>query len=420
MPDRAIRRGFVLRTPSVILAVIALIASLMGPGAAAAQDFSAFLREMRAEAASVGVTTATFDRETEGLTPDLSLPNLDLPGRRGPSNAGQSEFTLTPAQYLAPKALAAQAAKGRQYLARHRQALAAIERRYGVPGSVVLAIWGRETAFGAAKVPYDAVRVLATQAFVGRRKAEFRQEFLLALKMLQDGAVSRAGLRSSWAGAIGLTQMLPSQYYKYGVDFDGSGRVDIWTSETDALASIANHLAGEGWVRGLDWALEVKPAAGFTCGHADPEEAMAVSRWLARGFTVIGGKVPSATDRAAPASLFMPAGAYGPAFLITRNYYVLKAYNFSDLYVLYVGHLADLIDGGAAFATPWQAAKQSSTAGIAAIQQELARQGHYAETVDGRAGMKTRLAIGRYQEARGLSVDCWPGDAVLKALQAAR
>ncbi|MBS7697891.1 MULTISPECIES: lytic murein transglycosylase [unclassified Chelatococcus] len=404
-----------------VFAFIAL-ALLQGvlPQVAVAQDFGAFLREIRGEASAAGVTTATFDAETAGLTPDLGLPNLDLPGRRGPSNSGQSEFTLTPAQYLAPKALSAQAARGRQYLARHRQALAAIERRYGVPGSVVLAIWGRETAFGAAKVPYDAVRVLATQAFVGRRKAEFRQEFLLALKMLQDGVVTRPALRSSWAGAIGLTQMLPSQYYKYGVDFDGSGRVDIWTSEADALASIANHLSGEGWVRGLDWALEVKPAPGFTCGHADPERAMTVAEWLSRGFAVIGGKTPSATDRSAQASLFMPAGAYGPAFLITRNYYALKAYNFSDLYVLYVGHLADLIDGGRPFATPWQGMKQASTAGIATIQRELARHGHYGESIDGRAGMRTRLAIGLYQEARGLPVDCWPGETVLKALEAAR
>jgi lytic murein transglycosylase len=389
-----------------------------GVAPAHAEDFTGFLSALKPEAEQLGVSAATFEAATRDLKPDLTLPNLDLPGRQGPSNAGQAEFTLTPAQYLAPKALAGLAAQGRQLAKRHRATLSAIEDRYGVPGPIVLAIYGRESGYGRAKIPYDAVRVLATQAYAGRRKQDFRQEFLLALKMLQDG-VPRAQLRSSWAGAIGLGQMLPSQYYKYGVDFDGDGRVNIWSSEADVFASIANHLAGEGWTRGLGWAFEVAPPTGTMCSEADPGKALPITAWLSRGFTVLGPRAPAAVDRAAAASLFMPAGPYGPAFLITRNYYALKAYNFSDLYVLFVGHLGDRVAGRGDFVTPWRGRAQGSAATIAAIQRGLADKGHYTDTIDGKAGMQTRLAIGRYQQARGLAVDCWPAEGVLGDLRAA-
>jgi lytic murein transglycosylase len=393
---------------------------MLGSGVAPslAEDFAGFIAALKPEAERLGVSAATFDAATRDLTPDLTLPNLDLPGRRGPSNSGQSEFSSTPAQYLASKALTGLAAQGRQLASRHRASLAAIEDRYGVPGEIVLAIYGRESGYGRAKIPYDAVRVLATQAYAGRRKQDFRQEFLLALKMLQDG-VPRAQLRSSWAGAVGLGQMLPSQYYKYGVDLDGDGRVNIWSSEPDVFASIANHLAGEGWTRGLGWAFEVAPPAGTLCSDADPGKAMPIAAWLTRGFTVLGPRAAGSADRAAPASLFMPAGPYGPAFLITRNYYALKAYNFSDLYVLFVGTLADRIGGGAGFVTAWRAKPQGSVATIAAIQRALADKGYYNDSIDGKAGMQTRLAIGRYQQRSGLPVDCWPAEGVLGELRAA-
>jgi len=393
---------------------------MLGSGVAPslAEDFPQFIAGLKPDAERLGISAATFDAATRDLQPDLSLPNLDLPGRRGPSNAGQSEFTLTPAQYLAPKALDRLAAQGRELASRNRATLTAIERRFGIPGETVLAIYGRESGYGRAKIPYDGLRVLATQAFVGQRKQDFRQEFLLALKMLQDG-VSREALRSSWAGAIGLGQMLPSQYYRYGVDFDGDGKVNIWSSEPDVFASIANHLAGEGWARGLAWAFEVTAPADTACTEADPGKAMPIRDWLARGFRVLGPRAPGAAEQAASASLFMPAGPYGPAFLITRNYYALKAYNFSDLYVLFVGHLGDRIAGRGEFATRWQPKAQASTATIAAIQQGLTDKGFYNDKIDGRAGMQTRLAIGRYQAKRGLAVDCWPAEGVLGDLGAA-
>ena len=187
-----------------------------------------------------------------GWSPISSLPDLAIPGR--PETAPQQpEFVQTPAQYLREPTFDRLAARGKQLAAQYRDTLARIEKEFGVPGNVVLAIWARETDYGGYTLPHDAIRVLATQAYIGKRKDFFRNEFLHALKMLQDG-VPRADMRSSWGGAMGLTQFLPSEFYKYAVDFDGDGRADIWHSVPDALASAAKQLAGKGWQAGKPWA----------------------------------------------------------------------------------------------------------------------------------------------------------------------
>ncbi len=287
------------------------------------------------------MSRATFDTAVRGLEPDLSLPDLAIPGRvQAPP--GQAEFVQTPADYLKESSFDRLAAQGRKLLAQHQATLARIEQEFGVPGPVVLAIWGRETDFGRYKLPHDAIRVLATQAYTGRRADFFRNEFLAALKMLQDG-VPRAQMRASWGGAIGLTQFLPSEFYKYGVDFDGDGRVDIWNSVPDALASAAKQLAGKGWERGKTWAYEVRVPANTDCTIADPDRTAPLADWLKRGFAPAYDRKARSADLAEPASLLLPAGIYGPGFLILRNYYVIKDYNFSDLYVLFVGHLTDRI-----------------------------------------------------------------------------
>ncbi|MGV2980093.1 lytic murein transglycosylase [Camelimonas sp. ID_303_24] len=384
-------------------------------GQQASGDFAGFLAAIRPKALALGVSAATWERETAGLTPDLTLPNLDR-GPRKPSHAGQREFSATPAQYLSDQAMAATAAKGASLAARYRPQLAAIEQRFGVPGPVALAIFGRETGYGANTGKYDGLRTLATQAWTGRRRETFVQEFLYGLKMLDDGVVSRQAMKSSWAGAMGLTQMLPSQYYRYGVDLDGNGRADIWGSVPDALASIANHLRGEGWRPGERWAHEVAPPARADCTMADPDAPRPWSQWSAAGYRPENGPAPG---RGAQLALLLPAGVHGPGFLVGPNYFVLKAYNFSDLYVLYVGHLADRIAGGGPFATPWGQVAQPSAGQLAAMQRDLTRLGLYREKIDGFAGMKTRLAVGAFQKANGLRADCWPTPETLKAIAAA-
>jgi lytic murein transglycosylase len=383
------------------------------PAPAADPAFQSFLQSLWPEAQKAGVPRATFDAATRTLEPDLSLPDIVVPGRPEKAAPAQPEFVLKPVDYLKENTLVRLTAQGRKLLVTHRAALEAIDKAYGVPPPVLLAIWARETAYGTYKLPYDAFRVLATQAYYGKRKDQFRQEFLFALKMLADREVALADMRSSWAGAMGMTQFLPSEFYKYAVDFDGNGRRDIWHSVPDALASAAKQLVEKGWQKGGDWAIEVRAPRDIDCTIAEPDTKMTVAAWLQRGF------VPSKSRKLRPhelleeASLLMPEGIYGPAFLTPNNYFVIKSYNISDLYVLFVGQLSDRIGDGSAFETPWSKVKQMKTADLEQIQRVLVDRGFYKEKVDGKAGMKTRSALGAYQRANSLKVDCWPSAAVL-------
>lgn len=378
--------------------------------------FDQFLQSLWPQAQAAGVSRATFDAAVRGLTPDLTLPDLVIPGQPPKPDAGQPEFVLTPSQYLKESTFDRLVRDGQQLAAKHRDTLARIEREFGVPGPVVLAIFGRETDYGRYKSPYDAVRVLATQAYLGRRKEMFGPEFITLLKMLEDGT-PRAQLRSSWGGAMGMTQLLPSEFYKYAGDFDGDGKFDIWNSVPDALAAAARQLLAKGWQKGMPWAIEVRVPASLDCTLAEPNVVSPVGVWLKLGVVPADGRTLRPEELAAEASLLLPEGTYGPAFLTPKNFFVIKDYNFSDLYVLFVGHLADRIAGGRAFATPWSKSLQLRTADVEAMQLKLAAQGFYKDKVDGKAGMMTRSALGAYQKARGLKVDCWPSADLLKAMK---
>jgi lytic murein transglycosylase len=405
-----------------IIAAIIVLQAMAAPSAEAAADagFTAFIASLWPEAQAAGVSRATFDAETKGLEPDYKLPDLILPGRPATGAPSQAEFVQVPADYIKEASIARLATEGQRLMQKYQPALSAIEARFGVPATIVLAIWGRETDFGRYTLPYDELRVLATQAYVGRRKDTYRNEFILALKMIGDGEVTRKDMRGSWAGATGLTQFLPSEFYKHGVDFDGDGRKDIWHSVPDALASAAQQLVNKGWQPGVRWAYEVRAPANVDCTQGVPEVTKPIGEWLRAGFVPVRGEKLTATEQAQPASLLQPEGVYGPAFLTTKNYFVIKEYNFSDLYVLYVGHLSDRMLSPQAFATPWSASTQLRTADVEAMQRHLTRIGLYKDKVDGKAGMQTRAALGAYQKSAGLKVDCWPSEAVLRSISAAR
>jgi lytic murein transglycosylase len=402
-----------LRTPVAIAVAITL---LMPAAAHADAAFQQFLQSTWPAAQQLGVSRATFDNATRGLEPDLSLPDLAIPGRPEKAPPGQAEFVQTPGQYLREATFDRLAARGKQLFAQYRDTLSRIEKEFGVPGNVVLAIWARETDYGGYQLPLDAIRTLATQAYVGKRKEFFQNEFVYALKMMQDGT-PRADMRSSWGGALGLTQFLPSEFYKYGVDFDGDGRADIFRSVPDALASAAKQLAGKGWQKGERWAYEVRAPQNADCTMGVPDITAPIGEWIKRGFVVSNARALSAAEQAIPASLLQPEGSYGPSFLTPKNYYVIKDYNFSDLYVLFVGHLSDRIAGSRAFVTPWSKAAQLKTTEVETMQQRLTSLGLYKDKIDGKAGMLTRAALGHYQKSNGLKVDCWPTAAVLEHMK---
>lgn len=385
---------------------------------AADPAFDAWLKSLWPEAQQLGVSRKVFDAATRGLEPDLTLPDLVIPGRADRPPPGQAEFVQTPADYLNEKSLARLAEHGRSLAAAHRDTLARIEKEFGVPGSVVLAIWGRETDFGRYKLPHNALRVLATQGYLGRRKDYFRQEFLVAIKMVEDGLARPAEMRSSWGGAMGLTQFLPSEFYKHAVDFDGDGRADIFNSVPDALASAAKQLAAKGWQRGERWAYEARAPSNFDCTQGVPEVVKPVHEWLRLGFALSSNRTLSPAELARSASVLQPEGARGPTFLAPKNYFVIKDYNFSDLYVLFVGQLADRIAGGRGFEQPWGKTSQLRTVEVEEMQKILTARGLYQSTIDGKAGMQTRAALGAYQKANRLPLDCWPSVSVLDHMKA--
>ena len=406
------------RTHAIATLLAVAVAFGTSPARAADAAFTQFIATLWPEAQAADVSRETFDRETRGLEPDYKLPDLILPGRPATGAPSQAEFVQVPADYVREKTIARLAGDGQRLMQKHRSALDAIEKQFGVPATIVLAIWGRETDYGRYALPHDTLRVVATQAFVGRRKDQYRGEFILALKLLGEGVVTRKTFRSSWAGATGLTQFLPSEYYKHGVDLDGDGRVDIWHSVPDALASAAKQLVNKGWQSGLRWAYEVRAPANADCTMGTPEVQKPVGEWLRAGFVPVRGQKLSAAEQAQPASLLQPEGIYGPSFLTTKNYFVIKEYNFSDLYVLFVGHLADRMTNPQSFATPWSASTQLRTTSVAAMQKHLTRIGLYKDKIDGKAGMLTRSALGAYQKSAGIKVDCWPSEAVLQSMGA--
>lgn len=395
------------------------IAASMPVLAAAPEEFATFLEGLWPEAskAPYSISRATFDRVTGGLTPDYTLPDLEIPGRPARAPSGQAEFVRPPQDYLNAKQLANLAQQGRALAVQHARALQRIETEIGVEGPVVLAIWGRETAFGTYKLPHNALRVLATQAYVGRRRDEFRRELLYAFKMVEDRIVEPQAMRASWAGAMGMTQFMPSEFYVSLKGLDG-GRPDLFNSVGDALASAANQLKQKGWIKGMPWGFEVIIPATSDCALEGPVQERPLSKWVEMGFKRADGQAFTKAQLAMVAYLMSPGGAYGPSFLVTENYKVIRRYNTSDLYATFVGNLADRIGGGGDFRRPWTEIKQLTERDVTNIQQRLKERGSAIEKLDGKTGSNTRAEIGGYQRKSGMKVDCWPTAQLLQTLKA--
>lgn len=405
-----IRRTLAL-TASLLAALAVGMAGSKAQNAGLAADFRNWIeREIWPAAAAVGVTRAVFDNAFVNVTPDLGLPELVLPGAAPGPAIDQAEFR-SPAGYFNEAGIRTLVSIGTEEMRNWGSTLAAIEARYGVPREIVLAIWARESAYGRASIPHNAITALATQAFLGRRAEKFRGELIAALQILQSGDVTAREMRSSWAGGLGHPQFLPSTYLTYAVDFDGDGRRDIWRSVPDALASIANYLARHGWNSAFGWGAEIDLPAGVSCRFEGPHQGMPLSAWSAFGIAVPTGS--TAGNR----YLLLPAGRFGPAFLVTDNFYVLKDYNESDLYALFVGHLADRIaSGGGAFRGAWQPIEGLTHAEIQNLQQRMEAAGYDVGGADGLIGFRTRISVGAVQAALGLAETCFPDRAFFEAV----
>ncbi|VAW15594.1 Membrane-bound lytic murein transglycosylase B [hydrothermal vent metagenome] len=374
--------------------------------------------EIRPAARARGIKRATFTSALGRLTLDWTLPDLRPPGapKTAPAKQSQAEFRGAGA-YFSPSNLATLTTIGRSKLKTWADTLTRIEAAYGVPRRIIVAIWGRETAFGAARLPKSGLRTIATQAFMGRRKALFTGELLAALEMIQNGHITPAEMKSSWAGALGQPQFLPSKFLAHAVDFDGDGKADIWRSVPDTLASIAKYLADFGWAKGRDWGFEAKIPRKLPCTLGGPEQGRAIAGWLALGAARVAGRIFSEAQKPRTGFLLMPAGHYGPAFIVTENFYVLKAYNESDLYALFIGHLADRMAGGGPFVNSWRKTGSFSRRDVSLMQKALERQGHDVGGADGLIGFKTRIAVGKWQAEQARPVTCFPDAQMAKGLR---
>ena len=407
-----------LRILAVIILTVLSLPALAASQAKVEKQFAVWIESAVWPAAEAnGVSRKSFDRAFAGVKINWKLPDLTPPGekRKAKRKQNQAEFA-SPGPYFDEKRLANLAASGRSYASTHARLLEQVEKRYGVPGEIVVAIWGRETGYGRAKITASEMDVLATMAFMGDRKALFMKELVAALVMVEQGIDPRR-MKGSWAGAMGQPQFMPSSYLKYAVDFDGDGDKDIWNSVPDALGSIANYLVQKGWQKGRGWGYEVRIPAEVTCAQEGPDLAQAISHWASLGIERISGKDFPKGELKASGMMIVPAGRHGPEFIVTPNFYVLKEYNNSDLYALFIGNLADRIaSNSGAFKGRWGKVGHMYRSDVEKMQKRLSKMGHDVGKIDGLPGYKTRRSIGRWQEKNGMKPTCYPEEYMLGRL----
>ena len=321
--------------------VVATLASAGGPGAQEAggshppaEPFDEWRADLRNEALALGIGAATFDAAFADVAPIPRVIELDR---------NQPESTITFAQYLERMVPETRVAKGRERLATNRGLLERVGRKYGVPPRFVVALWGMETNYGQYLGGFPVIGALVTLAHDGRRSTYFREELLNALRILEDGHITPAAMKGSWAGAMGQSQFMPSSFVRYAVDFDGDGRRDIWTTRADVFASAANYLAQAGWQAGETWGRSVRLPAGFDSSMAGLDATKSLAEWQALGVRrADGGDLPRV---AMSGSVVLPGGEGGPAFLAYDNYRTIMRWNRSLYFATAVGLLADRIVG---------------------------------------------------------------------------
>ncbi|WP_299968575.1 lytic murein transglycosylase [uncultured Roseobacter sp.] len=382
-------------------------APLQATQTASNQGLARWIDGFERRARAQGIRSETLRAAFDGVRYDPDVIRRDR---------NQSEFTKTIWEYLDSAVSDTRIRNGKAALRDHRRTLDAIEARYGVEKEVVVAVWGLESAYGEYRGSNDVIQSLATLAYDGRRGKFFEEQLIAALKILQNGDTSPRNMTGSWAGAMGHTQFIPTSFLAYAVDFTGDGRRDIWSDDpTDALASTAAYLKRFGWVTGQPWGVEVRLPQGFDYAQASRKITRSPAEWASRGVVGTDGR---AVPNYGNASILLPAGGQGAAFMIFKNFSVIERYNTADAYVIGVGHLSDRIEGGPAIQASWPRGDRAlSFAERKELQQRLTRAGFSTKGVDGRIGPNTIAAVRAYQRSQGLVQD---GYASLRLLQRLR
>ena len=388
---------------------LSLAVFLSATPASADAGFRNWVTQFRATAGQNGISGKTFDRAFRNVR-DIDPEVLE-------KARYQPEFTAPVWDYFDNRVHEESVAVGRAMARQWKPWLDRIEAKYGVDRHILLAIWSMESNYGEIlkndKVMRSVVRSLATLAYADKRRAKFaRTQLIAALEILQRGDIDESHLTGSWAGAMGHTQFIPTSYKAYAVDMDGNGRRDIWNSIPDALATAANLLHKNGWQTGKTWGYEVT----LPQGRKFPGGSMSLSKWQAMGVTRARGKPFShASDNAELKAL---EGRNGPAFLMTKNFFVIKRYNNADKYALAVGLLADEIAGYGGLVQDWNRPfTKLSFEQKQELQKRLSAYGYYDGKLDGKIGEGSRSAIKAFQAKAGLTQDGHPSMEVLSTLR---
>ncbi|MBA3756822.1 MAG: lytic murein transglycosylase [Nitrosomonas sp.] len=352
------------------------------------QQFNECLSRIGSQAKTEGISDKTVQKVLGNAKHNQRVIDLD---RRQP------EFTQTFANYFNTRINDERVQRGRELLTRHRALLNKIQQETGVPAQYLVSFWGLETNYGGHFGDWSVTDSLATLACDPRRSSFFTQELLNAMRIVDAGDISPDRMIGSWAGAMGHMQFMPSTFLRYAKDMDGDGRRDLWGSIPDAMGSAANFLRQLGWITDLNWGQEVRLPPSFDYSLAGRDQMPSQAEWAKLGVATISGTPLAPTEQ--KAALLVPAGHQGPAFLVTKNFYIIMRWNRSEFYALSVGHLADRIAGAAALQrTPPADTAKITREQVRQLQIDLSALGIDAGEADGVLGSMTRQAISRFQQ----------------------
>jgi len=358
------------------------------------QSFPAFVRDLWPDAQAKGVTRATFDLAMQGVTPD---------NRVIAATKRQPEYGKPVGAYINDIVSLGRIKRGRDKAWEWARTFDAVEKKFAVERWVLLSLWGMESDFGAAKDKWDVFRSLASLAYVKYRHPYFRNELIVAMGIMQKEQFARDKMVSSWAGAMGQSQFMPSNVVDYAIDFSGDGHADLWNNIADVLGSTANYLHKWKWKHGLPWGFEVMVPNGFDTMRSRATFA----EWQKLGVRRADGRpFPREGVGSGQGIMFFPSGAKGPVFIVTENFDVLKEYNNSDAYAIAVGHLADRTNGGAPIKAAWPADDRPlAREARIALQKHLAALGYKVNEFEGHVDFDLRDNIRTEQAKLGIVPD---------------